>query len=310
MRVLITGGAGFIGSHITDLLIEKGYETYVIDNLSTGKRENINNKTHFYEMDIRDEQKMSSFFEEHSIDIVIHHAAQVSVQQSLKNPLEDLSINVQGTLNVLSNAVKYNVKKIIYASSAAVYGFPQYLSIDEEHPINPISFYGISKLTPEQYIKVYASMHNIKYTILRYANVYGMRQDPRGEGGVVSIFLDKFLSGNTPTIYGDGEQTRDFIYVKDIAQANLLSLTSADNMVLNVGTNKEVSVNELCNEIQQLIKSDQNSVHAQQRSGDIDKSVLSNELMKSIFNWQPEFNLKEGLKQTIAFYKKELSNGN
>ncbi|GAB6117189.1 hypothetical protein JCM16816_07860 [Thermoanaerobacter brockii subsp. lactiethylicus] len=201
MKALVTGGAGFIGSNIVDLLIENGYEVVIVDNLSTGKEEFINKKAIFYKKDIIDED-LCKIFEKEKPDYVIHQAAQIDVQKSIDNPVFDAKINVLGTVNLLECCRKSGVKKVIYASSAAVYGNPEYLPIDEVHKINPISYYGISKHTPEHYFVVYRQLYGLKYTILRYANVYGIRQDPKGEGGVISIFLDKMLKGERPIIFG------------------------------------------------------------------------------------------------------------
>ena len=212
MEVLVTGGAGFIGSNIVDGLIEADHQVIVVDNLSTGKKENLNEQAEFYNLDLED-QELKEIFRENEISHVIHHAAQIDVQHSIKDPLFDAQNNILSTINLLECCRAYNVKKIIYASSAAVYGEPDYLPVDEDHPIKAMSPYGISKHTPEHYIKMYSELYNLKYTIFRYANVYGPRQDPKGEGGVVSIFVDKMLAEERPVIFGDGQQTRDFVLI-------------------------------------------------------------------------------------------------
>ena len=245
MRILVSGGAGFIGSHIVDRLIELKHHVCIVDNLFTGKEDNINNEATFYKCDITEMEKLKIIFKVEKPEVVIHHAAQIDIQTSLKNPALDAKINIIGTINILECCREFGVRKIIYPSSAAVYGKPKYLPVKENHEVNPISFYGISKHTPEHYIKAYSQLYGIKYIIFRYANVYGERQDPKGEGGVVSIFVDKLLNNETPFIFGNGEQTRDFIYVKDIAEANILALYKGDNEIMNISSNKATTVNEL-----------------------------------------------------------------
>ncbi|QXM06675.1 SDR family oxidoreductase [Crassaminicella indica] len=302
MKVLVTGGAGFIGSHIVDKLVENGDEVIIIDNLSTGNMENINKKAVFYEADIRDKE-IDKIFEVEKPEVVIHHAAQIDIQKSIKDPMFDGDVNIIGTINLLENCKKYKVRKIIYASSAAVYGTPKYLPVDEKHRVSPISYYGISKHTPEHYIKVYAELYGIKYTILRYANVYGIRQDPKGEGGVVSIFLDLLLNGKNPTIFGDGEQTRDYIYVEDIASANVKALKLADNEICNISTNKKTTVTELFNMMRDILKSECNAIYGDERKGDIKHSTLNNEKAMKLLDWEPGYSIGEGLTKTIEYYR-------
>ncbi|KAF6567417.1 MULTISPECIES: NAD-dependent epimerase/dehydratase family protein [Paenibacillus] len=309
MKVIVTGGAGFIGSNIVDLLVKHNHKVAIIDNLSTGKRENINSFAEFFEADIRDTNSLDYIFSNVEPEIVIHHAAQISVQESFRDPYLDAQININGTINILNQCVSHNVRKIIYASSAAVYGVPQYVSINEQHPVSPISFYGISKYAPEEYIKLYSVSYGLKHTILRYANVYGIRQDPKGEGGVISIFLNQLLQKHVPVIYGSGEQTRDFVYVKDIALANLAALTTAHNEVLNISTDREVTINELYNIIASLLESSIRPEYRNERTGDILRSALTNQKAAELLNWIPRHTLEEGLALTLDYYQKELSNG-
>ncbi|NNU77323.1 NAD-dependent epimerase/dehydratase family protein [Clostridium estertheticum] len=303
MKVLITGGAGFIGSNVVDLLIKEGHIVVVVDNLSQGKRENVNSIAEFYKCDVLDLAELSVIFYTEKPDIVIHNAAQIDVQTSLKRPALDAEINIKGTINVLECCKKFGVKKIIYPSSAAVYGNPKYLPVDENHPVDPISFYGISKHTPEHYIKTYAELYNIKYTIFRYANVYGIRQDPKGEGGVVSIFIDEFLNNKSPIVFGDGNQTRDFIYVKDIAKANLLAINSGNKEILNISTENPVTVNEIFGLMKKIFNSDLEAIHEKERDGDIRESYLKNEKAYKFLSWKNEYSLKDGLKETCSYYK-------
>lgn len=301
MKVLVTGGAGFIGSNIVLRLLEMGYSTVVMDNLSTGKKEYVNPEAKFYQMDISSPE-VEEVFREEKITHIVHHAAQIDVQRSIQDPLFDIKNNIIGIVNLLECSKKYNIKKIIYASSAAVYGEPDYLPIDEEHPIKAMSPYGISKYTPEHYIRVYNELYNIDYTIFRYANVYGPRQDPKGEGGVISIFIDKMLAGKAPIIYGDGEQTRDFIYVADVVKANIMALTAGSGKTLNISCNTQVSINILHEIINDILGTKIGVVYQEERKGDIKHSCLDNSNAKKYLNWQPSYNLREGLRNTIEYY--------
>ena len=302
MNVLVTGGAGFIGSHIVDKLINEGLDVVVVDNLSTGKLENLNDKAKFYNLDITSEQ-LSNIFEKEKIDVVIHQAAQTDVQKSLQDPVYDSKVNINGTVNLLECCRKYNVRKVIYASSAAVYGKPNYLPIDEKHPIQPMSFYGISKFTPESYLKIYKELYGLDYTILRYSNIYGPRQDSKGEGGVIAIFIDKLLNEQIPIIFGDGEQTRDFLYVEDVAEANFQAIFKGDGEVLNISTNTRISINQLYTELTKILQLDFKPVYREARPGDILHSSLNNKKAIQTLNWQPKYTFSEGLLKTVSYYK-------
>jgi UDP-glucose 4-epimerase len=309
MKVLVTGGAGFIGSNVVEQLINNNHKVCVVDNLSSGKVENLNQEARFYKCDITNSELLRLVFEVERPEVVYHFAAQIDVQNSLIKPAFDANINVIGTINVLECCRKYEIKKIIYPSSAAVYGNPKYLPVDENHPIDPISFYGISKHTPEHYIKTFCSLYDIKYTIFRYSNVYGIRQEPKGEGGVVSIFIDKFLNNEAPVIFGDGEQTRDFIYVKDVARANLFALNKGDNKKVNISTNVPISVNELFKTMKRIFNRDVEIVHKEPRKGDILHSYLDNTLAKECFEWDAEYDFENGVRETINYYKELFYKG-
>ncbi|WP_459841340.1 SDR family oxidoreductase [Halanaerocella petrolearia] len=300
-KVLVTGGAGFIGSHIVDQLIDRGDKVIVLDNLSTGKKENLNKKAEFHKLDIRDD--LTEVFEQYNIDYVIHQAAQIDIQRSLKEPAFDSDINITGTVNLLEYCQQYDIQKVVYASSAAVYGQPEYLGIDEKHPVDPISYYGISKHTPEHYLKVFSQLYDLDYTILRYANAYGIRQDPKGEGGVISIFVDKLLNSEKPIIFGDGKQTRDFIYVADIARANLAALEAGSEEIINISCNRQTSVNQLVETMNQVADTNLDPVYQEAREGDIKHSYLVNDKAKEVLDWEPEYTLQDGLKETFKYYK-------
>ena len=299
MRILVTGGAGFIASHIVDKLIELKHQVCIVDNLITGKEENINCVATLYKCDIREIDKLKLIFEVEKPEVVIHHAAQINIQTSLKDPVLDAENNIIGTINILECCREFGVRKIIYPSSAAVYGQPNYLPVDEKHEVNPISFYGISKHTPEHYIKTYSQLYGFKYTIFRYANVYGERQDPKGEGGVVSIFADKLLNNEKPFIFGNGEQTRDFIYVKDIVEANILALEKGDNELMNISGNKAITVNELFMVMRDIVGSHLETIYKDARKGDIAHSYLDNSLALKKLGWKIRFKLEDGVTEML-----------
>ncbi|TKZ35603.1 NAD-dependent epimerase/dehydratase family protein [Brachyspira catarrhinii] len=272
--ILITGGAGFIGSHIVDELINNSYNVIVADNLSTGRMENINENAIFYNIDIKDKTKLEELFVNNKIEYIIHLAAQASVGYSMKYPISDANENIISSLNLIELAKKYNIKKLIVSSTAAVYGVPQYLPIDENHDTKPISYYGLSKLTVEKYIK----LSNIDYIIFRFSNVYGHRQIPQGEAGVVSIFMDSFINNNEINIFGNGKQTRDFIYVKDIAKILSLCIKNDDitKEIINISSNVSISINELYGKLKYITKKDLKVNYLEEREGDIKHSVLNN----------------------------------
>ena len=302
MKVMVTGGCGFIGSHIVDLLVDAGHTVAVVDNLSTGNLNNLNKNAKLYEADIRSDAFREAV-REFAHEVIYHEAAQIDIQKSIRESSYDAEVNVVGTVKVLEAVRDFGVKKIIYASSAAVYGNPEYLPVDENHPKAPMSFYGISKFTPEFYIRTFSALYGFTFTILRYANVFGVRQDPKGEGGVVSIFTDKLLRGETPVIFGDGEQTRDFVYVGDIAGANLAALNAGDGEVINVSTCKSTTVNEL---VRLMTDGKVNPEYRDARAGDILHSYLDNIKLKTILGYEPRYSLKEGLDLTMEYYRKKL----
>ncbi|MFT9597493.1 NAD-dependent epimerase/dehydratase family protein [Mesobacillus sp.] len=302
MKVLVTGGAGFIGSTIAEELLKASHEVFIVDNLSTGKREYVPSRTAFFPVDLLDSADLSVVFKLVRPDVVIHQAAQVSVPKSLVDPRTDADINITGTLSLLKFCEQYKTGKIIFASSAAVYGNPQYLGVDEKHPLQPESFYGLSKLTAEHYIRLFSTLYGIDYSILRYANVFGPKQDPRGEGGVISIFMDRLKQRKPLSIYGDGEQTRDFIYVKDLAAANLAALTAGSKATFNIGTNTKTSLNSLVRHLEKVSNTRLVVSYEASRPGDILHSQLDNTQAKQELNWTPQYTLEQSLAETYKFY--------
>lgn len=303
LRVLVTGGAGFIGSHIAELCLANKYYTVVIDNLTNGKIKNVPTGAVFYKDDIRNE-KLGRLVTREKIDVVFHHAAQTDVQTSIKDPLTDAAINIMGTINLLEACRQAGVKKVIYASSAALYGEPCYLPIDEQHPLKPQSGYGVSKQVPEQYLHLYSELYGLDFTILRYANVYGPRQAVSGEGGVVAIFISSLLRGQTPQIFGDGEQTRDFIYVKDVAMANLAAVKNGSGQILNVSTGIATSINKLYEMVSNACGIKTKAKSALERPGEIRHSYLDSSRTQAILYWRPETSLSKGIKDTVEYYVK------
>jgi len=302
-KILVTGGAGFIGSHLVDKLIEKGHQVVVVDNLATGKKENLNHKAKFYEVDICD-SKISQIFEEEKPEVIFHFAAQIDVRKSIKDPIENAKVNILGALNILENCRKISVKKFIFASSGgAIYGDTDVIPTPETHPENPESPYGIAKLTVEKYLNFYKKTFGLNYIVLRIANVYGPRQDSKGEGGVIAIFCDKMLKDEQPTINGDGEQARDFVYVDDALESALLGMESEKSGVYNIGTGKETSINEIFRRIKELTNSNCKEVYGPAKQGEQKRNCLDYSKAKEKLNWQPKYDLEEGLKETIKWFK-------
>lgn len=303
MKILVTGGAGFIGSHIVDLLVNKGHDVVVLDDLSNGKSENLNAKVTFYHLSIMD-KKLIEIFHRENFEVVIHHAAQISVRDSVKDPLHDMEINIKGTLLLLELCRNYNIKKFIFASTGgALYGEQDYFPADEMHLTRPLSPYAIAKLSVEKYLFFYYHTHNLPYISLRYANVYGPRQDPFGEAGVVAIFAQKMLKGEQPIINGDGRQTRDFVFVHDIAHANLLALEHDVVGEINIATGSESSITQIFQQIKRITSSGAKEVHGPAMPGEQLRSVLSYKKAKEVLGWKPTTSLDEGLMLTVAFFK-------
>lgn len=299
MNILITGGAGFIGSHIADKFYQNNHNIIILDNLSSGNIDNIKNikNLKFYNKDIRDKD-IEEVFKENKIDMVYHQAAQISVGESIKDPINDADINLIGLINILNMCVKYKVKKIVFASSAAVYGKPEKnVSIEEDKTLT-LSFYGLTKKTGEEYIKMYSSLYNLDYVILRYSNVFGPRQNSKGEAGVVAIFTDAMKNNEKVYIDGDGEQTRDFIYVKDVAQANyLVAKENINNEIINVSNNGKTSINELFAYMKKAYNYTKDAIYKEARIGDIKDSRLDNTKLKTLTSYKAVYTVEQGIQE-------------
>ena len=302
MRITVTGGAGFIGSHLVDRLIEDGHTVQVIDNLYTGNKEFVHSKAQFVELDIRD-PKLYSVLEEFRPDYIFHEAAQTEVSTSMSDPMLDCDINLMGLINLLNAAVKLDVKKFLMPSSAAVYGNLDTLPLNENMIGNPSSFYGLTKLTTEHYLRIYHEAFGLPYICYRYSNVFGPRQGNGGEGGVISIFAKAIVQGSPIIIYGDGKQTRDFIYVDDVVEANILGMQHQVTGIYNVSTGISSSVNLLVDEFRNISGKDIEVVYDKPRLGDIRDSVLATDKSEKGLLFTAKYNLHDGLIKTYEYFK-------
>ena len=304
MKILVTGGAGFIGSNLVDALVDIGHEVVVIDNLSSGLRQNLNRRAKFYKVSIRDKE-LSAIFEREKPEIVNHHAAQIDVRKSGEDPIADAEEIILGSLNVISNCLHSGVRRITYASTGgAIYGDPQYLPADENHPINPVSQYGVSKHTVEHYLYLYGLLYGLEYVILRYSNVYGPRQNPYGEAGVVAIFAIQMLTGKQPTIFGPGDKTRDYTHVSDIVEANILALDRGKNAIYNIGTGVETSDQEIFDTLADVLGYKDAPIYAPVRKGEVYRICLDCSKAQKEMGWSPRLLLKEGIAQAAEYYRK------
>jgi UDP-glucose 4-epimerase len=304
LNILVTGGAGFIGSHVVDAYVAEGHNVVVVDDLSSGQRENLNPKAKFYQIDIRD-SGIGQILKKHSVEVVNHLAAQMDVRRSVADPVFDASVNVLGGLNVFESARQVGVKKFIFSSTGgAIYGEQDYFPADEEHAVRPLSPYGITKLVTEKYLYYYKEVHGINFVVLRYANVYGPRQNPHGEAGVVAIFAKKMLKGETPIVNGDGKQTRDYTYVGDVVEANRFALNYSASEIFNVGTGIETDVNELFHELRILLNPSCSEIHGPAKIGEQLRSVIDHGKIRRTCGWRPSVSLAEGLKITAEYFKK------
>jgi UDP-glucose 4-epimerase len=310
MRILVTGGAGFIGSTVVDKLIENNHNVAIIDNLSKGKYENINKNAKFYYEDLLNFEKIKEIIKEFSPDVVYHLAAQIDVRKSVEDPVYDARINILSTINLIEQIVKNNTKHFIFSSSGgAIYGDATEVPTKEGYIESPSSPYGITKLTIEKYLNYYNLVYGLKYTCLRYANVYGPRQNPHGEAGVIAIFLNYMSNNTNPMIFG-GEQTRDFVYVDDVANANILALNEKESNIYNIGTSIETSISDLFNLINSLFDNKLTPVYKDMKKGEQNISCIDNTKAKIHLNWYPKTSLSEGLKKTYDWYINEYNKAN
>jgi len=304
MKVLVTGGAGFIGSHVVDACIAAGHDVAVVDDLSTGKRENVNKAAQLHVVDICDVEALEKVFAEEKPEAICHLAAKANVRESMVEPVLYAQVNVLGSLNLLELARKYGTRKIVYASTGgAVYGEPEYVPVDEGHPINPLDPYGASKHHVEHYLFIYRTHYDLDYTILRFPNVYGPRQDPFGEAGVVAIFTHMMLNGEQPVINGKGDQERDFVYVGDIARANVLALTKGSGEIINLGYGVGTSINKIFTELKRATDSDCEEIHGPGKLGEVYRTYLKADRAKASLGWEPQVSLAEGIERTVRSFR-------
>ena len=303
VKVLVTGGAGFIGSHLVDRLIQEGNQVVVVVDLSTGKWKDINKNAQFYKMDIQSKRIERVFRNERPL-VVVHLAAQMNVRHSTEDPVFDAQVNILGTINILEHAVKNGVRKVTFASSGgAIYGEQEVFPASESHRTDPLSPYGISKLAGEKYLAYYESATGLRYVALRFANVYGPRQDSEGEAGVVAIFSKQMLHGGQPIINGTGKQTRDFVYVDDVVEAIMMTLGEDIQGIFNVGTGQETSVNECYGIIKKLTQSQCKDLYGAAKKGEQFRSVLDVTKLREAFGWDPQVSLEEGMNRTVDFFR-------
>jgi UDP-glucose 4-epimerase len=305
-KILVTGGAGFIGSHTVDRLIEENNEVIVIDNLSTGFKENLNKKVIFYKIDIREKEKLEEFFERHYFDYIFHFAAQINVRKGEEDPAFDVDVNIKGIINLLECVKEKPPEKIIFSSTGGVmYGLTDILPSPETIEPFPICVYGISKLTSEKILYAYWKKYGINYVALRYGNVYGPRQNYLSEAGVIAIFISRILEGKECVIFGDGEQTRDFIFIEDVVEANILFMKNRITGIFNVGTGIETSVNRIFEIIKENIGENCRKFYGEERKGELKRSCLSIEKIKRETGWYPKYKIEEGIKKTIEWFLKK-----
>jgi len=302
MNILVTGGAGFIASHIVNAYIKDGHNVVVIDNLSSGRKEHLDARAIFYHMDIQDD-RMEEILKTEKIEVINHHAAQMSVQASLKDPIFDANSNIIGTLLLIQKAVKLRIKKFIFASTGgALYENLDMYPVKEEHSCKPDSPYGISKMCVEHYLRFFEENSDLEPLIFRYSNIYGPRQNPHGEAGVVAIFCNRLKNDQPLVINGDGEQTRDFLFIEDVVKANLIGLSPDCSGTFNIGTGKELSINSITDALIQLSEKDVIPKHGPEKQGEQKRSAIDAVKFQNKFNWKVESSLEEGLLKTLEYF--------
>ncbi len=306
MKALITGGAGFIASHVVDAYLAEGLEVIVVDDLSRGSRKNLAAAARFYQADLRNRSALEAVFEKERPDLVNHHAAHIDVRTSVSDPLFDAQCNILGSIHLLDLAVRYKIRRFVYASTGgAIYGEPKILPATEETLVLPIAPYGVSKHTVEHYLFAYNLLHGLPYVVLRYGNVYGPRQSSKGEAGVVAIFCEQMLQKITPTIYGDGRKTRDYVEVSDVARANVKALTRGDGEIFNIASGTQTTDYEIFDAVREALGIPPfKPLYAPKRSGEVDHIVLEVSKARAKLDWQPQVDLRQGIKRTVEWFKK------
>jgi UDP-glucose 4-epimerase len=308
MRIMVTGGAGFIGSHTVDALVASGAdEIAVLDDLSTGKRKQVNAKAALYQIDLRDAVAVASVVEKVRPEVIFHLAAQMDVRRSVADPAFDAQVNVVGFVNLMESARKHGLERVVFSSTGgAIYGEQDEFPCTEDHPKRPVSPYGVAKLATEAYLFFYKVEYGIDYLALRFGNVYGPRQDPHGEAGVVAIFCGRLLDGKPVTIYGDGTQTRDYVYVGDVVRAVIAAgKSSASGLAINIGTGLETNVNDLYSTLASIADFPTKAEHASARPGEQKRSVISPARAQKELGWRPEKKLADGLEETYKYFKNQ-----
>ncbi len=304
MRILVTGGAGFIGSNIVDRYLAEGHDVAVVDNLATGRRSNLNPRARFHEVSITDTEALSAVFEAERPEVVNHHAAQMDVRRSVREPQFDAQTNVIGTLNVIEAGRAVGARKFIFSSSGgAIYGQADVIPTPESAPLQPISHYGASKLAGEVYFGLYGRLYGLETTVLRYANVYGPRQNPHGEAGVNAIFANMMLRGERPTIFGAGDKTRDYVFVGDVVEANLLALERGAGEVLNIGTGVQTTDQEVYDAVAAAVGFTEPPVYGEERPGDVRHSCVDPSRARAVLGWAPTIEFREGVRRTVQYQR-------
>jgi UDP-glucose 4-epimerase len=306
MKILVTGGAGFIASHIADAYVNQGHDVVILDDLSRGKRENVNPKCRFYQCDIRDRESVNQVFLTEKPQVVNHHAAQMDVRRGVREPLFDAQVNILGGINLLEAAVANGVKRFIYAGTAgAGYGEPKEMPVPEGYPMNPITPYGISKHTVEHYLFTFQYLYGLDYVVVRYGNVYGPRQSSQGEAGVCAIFAEQLLAGIQPTIYGDGTKIRDYVYISDVVAANVAALDHGTREIFNISSGIQITDQEVYDLVSRLLEESVQPRHLPRRPGEIDRICLDVSKAERLLGWKPQVSIVEGAGLTVEYFREQ-----
>lgn len=305
MKIIVTGGAGFVASHVADAYLERGHDVVILDDLSRGKKENINPRSRFYECDIRDRETVQRIFKAEKPDAVNHHAAQMDVRRGVREPLFDAQVNILGSINLIEAAVANGTKRFVYAATAgAGYGEPKQMPVPEDYPMNPITPYGISKHTVEHYLFTFQCLYGLEYVALRYGNVYGPRQSSQGEAGVFAIFSEQMLGGIQPVIYGDGKKIRDYVYISDVVAANVAALNRGTNEIFNISSGIATTDFQVFETVRDLLGATFQPKYVPRRPGEIDRITLDISKAEKLLGWKPVVSLPEGAKITVASFQR------